>query len=565
MDRILKIALLVAGVLSLPALVPRLTFDRYGPVALVVDGRALREEAARTGRSFPELLRRYRERGVTGVAFYEARVQDLAERGLGQYLEGGVLALLAPKAGFLSGWYYTDLAQATAIPLPQHRVFWRDRAWVGFPADVARVPLGPPPELSTAYRMGYWIAYRPENHPWHPWPPEIPPQAGLIVFSGTEALGYPDRLREVAQRIHAPVALIEGTRQLGVPELAKRVGALRLFSLRGEYQLKLNPEVAARKYVLAARERGHRVLYFRPYPNPQSTDRFLATIREGLRAAGIPLGVPQVRTFHPSPYRAFAWLGVLAGLGLYLFRLPLALAPFVGAALLLLALGYGQSQAGPLLAALVFPVLGFLEPAKGLRRFGFALAYALLGALFLTVLGSQEATVLGLAAFRGVGLALVLPPMLYLLGRLSQTRWKEELLALFNHRLRLGEAALAGILMLALLVAFLRRGNDAPFVPGLELALRDQLQALMVRPRFKEVFGHAAAVFALTAGLPRWITEGLLAFAVIAEASILDTFAHYHTPLAISLARTLNGVWIGGMLGAIGWMVYRGLRRWWWA
>ena len=123
----------------------------------------------------------------------------------------------------------------------------------------------------------------------------------------------------------------------------------------------------------------------------------------------------------------------------------------------------------------------------------------------------------------------------------------------------------AGLLLLALLVAFLRRGNDAPFVPGLELALRDQLQALMIRPRFKEIFGHAAAVFALTAGLPRWLTQGLLAFAVIAEASILDSFAHYHTPLAVSLARTLYGALFGGMLGLIGWLVYRGVRRWWWA
>ncbi len=563
MEKALKILLLVAGILTLPAILPRLAYDRPGPVALVVDGRALAEEAAHRGASPTELLRSYRSLGVTGIAFYEERVEERARKGLGAYLEGGMLRLLAPEVGFLAGWYYTDVPGASAIPLPQHRVVWRGKTWIGFPKDVARVPLGPPAELEKAYRLGFWIAYRPENHPLHPWPPALPPQAGLFVFAGTEALGYPDRLPEVAERLSAPIALIEGTRQAGVAYLAKRVGAIRLFSLRGEYQLKLAPEVAARKYVLAARERSHRVLYFRPYPTPGETERFLEELRRGLSAAGIPLGVPEPRRFSPSPFAAFAWLGAAAGLLLYLWRLPRGLALPLGLLLLVIAFGYGRDQAGPLLVALVFPVLGFLEPTPGLRRWGYALAYALLGALFLTALGSREETLLGLSAFRGVGLLLLVPPFLYLLGILPKRDWKRVVESLLAHRLRLGEAALAGFLLFALIIAFFRRGNDAPFISVLELTLRDQLQALMIRPRFKEVFGHAAAVFALTAGLPRWITLGLLAFAVIAEASILNSFAHYHTPFSVSLARTLNGALIGGMLGGIGWLIYRGIRRWW--
>ncbi len=563
MDRVAKLLLLVAGLLALPSLFPRLAHDRTGPVALVLDGRALAEEAALRGVPLGELLRHYRIEGITGLAFYEERLEDRVRRGKGAYLEGSQLALWAPEAGFLPGWYYTSVPGAAAIPLPQHRVVWRGATWVGFPVDVARVPLGPPEELEEAYRLGFWIVYRPENHPLHPWPPALPPQTGLFVFAGTEALGYPDRLKDVLERLAAPVALIEGSRQAGVTYLAKRTGAIRLFSLRAEYQLKLEPEVAARKYVLAARERSHRVLYFRPYPTPGETGRFLGELRRGLSAAGIPLGIPEPRRFSPSPFAAFAWLGAAAGLMLYLWRLPRGLALPLGLLLLLIAFGYGRDQAGPLLVALVFPVLGFLEPTPGLRRWGYALAYALLGALFLTALGSREETLLGLSTFRGVGLLLLVPPFLYLLGILPKKDWKRVVESLLAHRLRLGEAALAGFLLFALIVAFFRRGNDAPFISALELTLRDQLQALMIRPRFKEVFGHAAAVFALTAGLPRWITHGLLAFAVIAEASILNSFAHYHTPFSVSLSRTLNGALVGGMLGGIGWLIYRGIRRWW--
>ncbi len=565
MARVLRALIALALLGALFALSPKLAYDRPGPVALVVDGAALRKYAVENGYRLTEALLALRKLEVTGVAFYEERVGNRASRGRGAYLEGSLLQLLAPKAGFIPGWYYTTVPDAEAIPLPQHRVVWRGETWVGFPEDVAKVPLGPPAELNPAYRLGFWIAYRPENHPLHPWPPVLPGETGVYVFAGTEALGWPDRLGAVAGMLNAPVALIEGVRQAGVARLAREVGAFRLFSLRGEYQLKLGPEVAAGKYALAARERGHQILYFRPYPSPEATERFLKELVARLDRAGIPRGVPEVKRYRPSRLRFVAWIGVLAGLLLYLLRLPTPLAFLTGGMLLLLAFGYGKDQAGPLLAALVFPVLGLLEPLSGLRRWLAALAYALAGAVFLTVLGARQETLWGLSAFRGVGLLLVLPPLLFLLAQLPRNGWQKTLATLYDHRVRLGEAALAGVLLVGLAIAFLRRGNDAPFVPGLELALRAHLEALMIRPRFKEIFGHTSAVFALLGypSLPRWLTTALLAFGVIAEASILDSFAHYHTPFAVSLIRTLNGAVAGLFLGLLLWLGYRGVRRWW--
>ena len=566
MQTVLRALLVTALLFSLPALLPKLTYDRPGPVALVVDEAALRRYAQEQGLSFQQALASMRALGVIGVAFYEERVGNRASRGRGLYFRGDLLALVAPKSGFFPGWYYTTVPGAEEIPLPQHRVVWRGQTWIGFREDVSRVPLGPPPEVNLAYRMGFWVAYRPENHPLHPWPPKLPPQTGVYIFQGTEALGWPDRLNEVAKLLNAPVALIEGVRQAGVAQLARRSGALRLFSLRGEYQLKLPPKTAGRKYVLAARERGHQLLYFRPYPRFAETKEFLSEVKAGLARAGIPLGVPKVKSFRPAALRGVAWLGVLSGLLLYLTRLAPFLATLAGTSLLFLAFGYGGNQAGPLLTALVFPVLGFLEPFRGLFRWIAALGYALAGAVFLTVLGATPETLLGIKAFKGVGLVLVVPPFLYLLALLPKSNWQAVLTELYNHRIRLGEAALAGALLVGLALAFLRRGNDAPFVPGFELALRDQLQALMIRPRFKEIFGHASAVFALlgVGELPRWLVYALLAFGVIAEGSILDTFAHYHTPFWVSLIRTFNGALFGLLFGLIAWLFYRGVRRWLW-
>ncbi len=565
MRRYLEAALLVLWILALPGLFERLAYDRRGPVTLVIDGRALREEARLSGTGVLDLLARYRALGVGGVAFYEERLEDRAARGAGAILEGGLLATLAPDAGFQPGWRYTTVPGAEALPLPQHRVVWRNRTWVGFSGDVGKLPLGPPPEVAAAYRMGFFIVYRPENRWPRPWPPPRPPGVGAYLFVGDQALGWPDRLAEAARLLNAPVVLIENTPQKGLAVLARARGVLRLFGLRAEYQQKLGPDRAAEKYLLAARERGHQLLYFRPFPTPEATRRFLARVEAGLKRSGIPLGPPKPKSFRPRWPRVFAWGAALMGLALYLLRLPPALAAATGLFLLLLAFGYGGSQAGPLLVGLVFPVLGFLRGGRGLAPWLWALAYALAGGALIAELGSRWATLVGLQAFRGVALLLVLPPLLFLLARLPRERWRQALAALYRHRLRLGEAALAGVLLLALAVALLRRGNDAPFVPGLELLLREKLQAVMIRPRFKELFGHGLAVFALLAPGPAWLRNVLLAGATLAEASMLDSFAHYHTPFWISLVRGFNGAVLGFILGGIGVLLYRGFRRWWWA
>ena len=36
---------------------------------------------------------------------------------------------------------------------------------------------------------------------------------------------------------------------------------------------------------------------------------------------------------------------------------------------------------------------------------------------------------------------------------------------------------------------------------------------------------------------------------LIGQGSIVDSFAHYHTPLLISLQRTVNGIFFGALIG----------------
>ncbi|TFU17598.1 DUF5693 family protein [Thermus tengchongensis] len=564
MKRLLNLLILLALAPSLLALLPRLRAEHPGPVVLLMDAEALREEARAQGKDLLAVLEAYRPLGVEGIAFPERFVKDWVAQGALLYrtgrelLEAGLPA--KPSWYYLKGeaWLLDLLAQAYDLPTE------RLGPWLGFPLDVQAFPaFYPLSEIQAAKEAGFFVAVRPINQRYRrldPSLPIVPKEADAVVFAGLEALGYPYRLEEARELIPVPVALIEGTPQPGLAAFRDK-GILRLFSLRYEWQLTLTPEEAADKYVLAARERGHQLLYLRPYPYRQDTERLLQRIQEGLKASHIPLGHPQPRAFTPSPLHLAAWVGVLAGLGLLALGLPVH-GPLVALLLLLLALGYAGGQAGALLAALVFPVLGFLGPRNGLWMWLRTLGYALAGVVFLSALGSTPATLLGLQAFKGVSLTLLVPPLLVAFSFLER-HYKEALTRLFFHPLRLGEVALAALALLLLALALLRRGNDAPVVPELELKLRSLLQDVMVRPRFKEVFGHALFPLALLLPWPKWVQNGLLFLAALGVASILNTFSHFHTPLAISFFRVVNGALLGLSLGLLGVMLVRRLRAWW--
>ena len=66
-----------------------------------------------------------------------------------------------------------------------------------------------------------------------------------------------------------------------------------------------------------------------------------------------------------------------------------------------------------------------------------------------------------------------------------------------------------------------------------------------------ELLLHPAALLGTAKGWPLWFSNLLLIAGVIGQGSIIDSFAHYHTPLLISLLRTVNGIFWGGLIGFI--------------
>jgi hypothetical protein len=172
----------------------------------------------------------------------------------------------------------------------------------------------------------------------------------------------------------------------------------------------------------------------------------------------------------------------------------------------------------------------------------------------VAAVGSDAASVLGISPFRGVAATLVIPPALYLAHALLRVRgpaaWVREL---WSQPIRLGPALLGAVALAGLALVVIRRGNT-PLIgaSSFELELREALSEAFARPRFKELLGHPLAMLGLAdRGWAAWIRAPLLTGGVVAQASILNSFAHYHTPLAVSLERTLVALVLGVAVGAV--------------
>ena len=102
-----------------------------------------------------------------------------------------------------------------------------------------------------------------------------------------------------------------------------------------------------------------------------------------------------------------------------------------------------------------------------------------------------------------------------------------------------------------LLIYLLRTGNDTTTVSEYERLFRAMLDnVLFVRPRTKEfLFGHPLLLLAFYWGYQRDEMLPVLALGAIGQISLVNTFAHIHTPVLTSLLRTINGLVLGIVIG----------------
>jgi len=126
--------------------------------------------------------------------------------------------------------------------------------------------------------------------------------------------------------------------------------------------------------------------------------------------------------------------------------------------------------------------------------------------------------------------------------------------------------AIMGLILLSLgIIYILRTGNEAVLITSsLEIKTRALLDLILgVRPRTKEfLLGHPLLLLLFYTGYRDHRFLPLLLLGAIGQVSLINTYAHIHTPLLISLQRSFNGLWLGILIGLCLILIFRFIRQW---
>ncbi len=169
--------------------------------------------------------------------------------------------------------------------------------------------------------------------------------------------------------------------------------------------------------------------------------------------------------------------------------------------------------------------------------------------------------------FRGVKLAFLAPLLLVVVAYLAMGRPGDgrtvfsqvvrDIVAFFRQPVRYGYVFLGLVAAVGAFV-YLQRSGNFPIipVPNLELKLRAFLEdTLIARPRGKEfMVGYpmmGLAALAYLRSYRRWVWP-LLVGATTAGVSVVNSFSHLRTPVAIAFMRGVHGAWLGVIITLVG-------------
>jgi Family of unknown function (DUF5693) len=444
------------------------------------------------------------------------------------------------------------------------------------------------------------------------------PKVSTIIFFGlrNQVFGYPDHLDDAAAAFKAhgakskmpfnfgTIETYDDTQiQKGSETLAKDIDGqtVRVQAIARTELDKITLDDVVARYLLGVRERNIRVVYLRPWEHQDGDLSIEATnvemvkeIADQLKAHHFKLGRATPIPLYRGDNRILVGIAALAVPSIFVlllgvfgwYRPWLAYAAFALTVLLYLA---GIAVHHDLFArsvialagALLFATAAFLAIAKAfseepaprfsdqlVRSLGWTLlatGVTLLGALVIVGIMSSPLTMEEVERFRGVRLVLALPPLIALCLYLFDRRFNsgiERPSDVFAAPVRVYQLFVGIVIIAAGALLLARSGNQSDIAPShFELLLRHQLSVVLsVRPRFKEfLIGFPALMFlpALTVAHRRVVGWLLALGAGVGIGDVLDTYSHLHTPLAISLQRTGNGLIVGALIGILAIWIYR--------
>lgn len=415
---------------------------------------------------------------------------------------------------------------------------------------------------------------------------DMPVSAVFFNDNDLPGIGLPahrqnEVLKNLANQINdleVPVGMVEFFPQKGLPTLAKFMekNIVRMHSIPEKEMGTMTQSRALDRYTLAVTDRDIRVILVRLFPEMslKDTGLYLTELRVSLENEGFKLGESQ--SFGALPfsriYLVVIGMGVVAGgvlllhvLGFSRLGLFLGILGFLGFIGLLFLGQVGIARKGmALMSVIIFPTLSVTLCLKdrpaGMGRAVWLLIkmtlLSLIGALLMVGLLADKSFMYTLDQFMGVKLAHLIPVLLILIifGFIKSADGNplKKILKILDYPVTVKYVMVLGLLAVILLVYIMRTGNESGAVSAWELLIRARLDDLLaVRPRTKEfLIGHPLMLLLLYLGYKdRYLP--ILAIAIIGQVSLVNTFAHIHTPLVVSLLRTFNGVWLGIILGLV--------------
>lgn len=435
-----------------------------------------------------------------------------------------------------------------------------------------------------------------------------------FIFSSSEALGFGGNLPLVAEKMlknGINFGMVEFTNQKGALSLAEYLPGhnVGVHSIPPKQLQNMSKSRALDRYVLAALDRGMRILYLHAFVNEDLSndllaynESFITSLRSTLENRGFTIKPIDKVTLGISPRLSLA-IGIIISLGLvpvfYFFLkiffpgMPENIFNFGLVSIVLLDLLALRMNAFnewrsilALVIAIIFPTLAILTQMPkddnwSAESMNFKstlvlilriVGITLLGALLIVGLLSDGYHLLKIYQFRGVKLAFAIPLLLvafyYLMYPYRVKSLKFIIKRFLQSKVTIGYVIAAGCGLAFFALYFLRSGNyQMPLFNG-EATLRNFLgYVLLVRPRTKEfLIGYPLLIFIfynlgrLIDYRYKWV---FFTIATVAPVSLLNTFCHLHAPLWVSLLRSINGLLMGLLIGYLALWCYRLAERVW--
>lgn len=442
-----------------------------------------------------------------------------------------------------------------------------------------------------------------------------------ILFDGEEVPGYAEKpderhLDDFAKLLNERkigIAAIENLKspQRGFETLAKKTNynVARLYSLSGRDSA-LDPDIIADRFALAAKDRNIRMMFIHTAVQTNTLEgRITDTIENVLESLNGPEGAMkriEHYGFKFGPASAFdvaemagqnyfRWVAIvgavaLVALAVSIFIPPLTLLAFllglVGVAGLYVLRPHLMEQALALFAGISAPTIAMVfavrkidrlyeagqkmslgrRLAHGILLFLRTSAMSLMAVPFIIALLNRVTYQLVLEQFRGVSLLHLAPIALIALYVLFYR--KNSAFGSVGKILRMPITVAMVVLIAVAGVAgmyYLSRTGNSGSASSLEIAFRNFLENTVgVRPRTKEfLLGHPIFIAGVVVALRYRHAIYVMIIASIGQLSMVDTFAHIHTPIWISFMRDLIGIGFGLVVGLVFVLVWQIIERCW--